>query len=217
MASVLLNINMELKRKSDLHLSRKAWHMISVFLMFATYSLTSDTVSGAILLISVLVFVPMDLFRHRFPKLNEILVQIFNPIMRQYELNKLTGATYLLLGVGLIVVFFSRPVISLALLFLAFADPIASFVGIRYGKDKIFGHKSIQGFLAAYIVCAVTSFAYLSFYEISMGRLFVVSLIAGMIGALSELIPVGKLDDNFTLPVFSAIGLQILFYFFGIF
>lgn len=217
MASVLLNRGMELKRKSDLHLSRKAWHMISVFLMFATYTMTSDAVSGFILLFSILVFVPMDLFRHRFPKMNDALVQIFNPIMRQYELNKLAGTTYLLLGVGVIVIFFSRPVVSLALLFLAFADPIASFVGIRYGKDKIFGHKSIQGFFAAYVVCTLATLIYLSFFEFSVGRWIVVSLISGIIGATSELIPVGKLDDNFTLPVFSAIGLQILFYFFGIF
>jgi dolichol kinase len=42
-------------------------------------------------------------------------------------------------------------------------------------------------------------------------------LLAGLVGAFAELIPIGKLDDNLTLPLMSAVGLSILFYFFGFF
>jgi dolichol kinase len=117
----------------------------------------------------------------------------------------------------LIDIIFPRPVVSLTLLFLAFADPIASLVGIKYGKDKIFGQKSIQGFIAAFFVCVGITFFYFLFFSSMTGRLIVVSLLAGLVGACSELIPIGKLDDNLTLPVLSAVGLSILFYFFGIF
>jgi dolichol kinase len=50
-----------------------------------------------------------------------------------------------------------------------------------------------------------------------LDRVIVVSLLAGLIGALAELVPIAKLDDNFTLPVMSSLGLYILFYLFGLF
>src|SRR5690606_38510278 len=99
-----------------------------------------------------LLFVPLDFLRQSSPVLNDWLIHAFKPIMRQSEVNKLAGTTYLLTGVLFVVVFFPRPVVSLTLLYLAFADPIASLVGIRYGRDKLFGHKSLQGFIAAYSV-----------------------------------------------------------------
>ncbi len=64
-------------------------------------------------------------------------------------------ALLLLFTAGVIVAFiFPHDVTILTLLFLAFADPLASYFGIKYGKDKIFGHKSVQGSLAAFIICA---------------------------------------------------------------
>jgi len=219
MAEYLLDTleNLELKKRSDLHLARKIWHMTMVFLMFVTYALTPPLVSSIILVIGILLFVPIDFIRHRSPALNDWMVHAFKPIMRNHEIHKIAGTTYLLSGVAVVLALFPRPVVSLTLLFLAFADPIASFIGIKYGKDKIFGHKSIQGFMAAFIVCVLCTMIYLSFHNMMIDRVIVVSLLAGLIGALAELIPIGNLDDNFTLPVLSGVGLYILFSLFGLF
>lgn len=209
--------NLELKKRSDIHWARKIWHMVGVFSMFLAYVLLPEIVSYTILAAAVALFLPIDFLRQRYPALNDWMVHAFKPIMRTHEIHKIAGTTYLLSGVTLIVALFPRPIVALTLLFLAFADPIASFIGIKYGKDKIFGHKSIQGFMAAFVVCAVATAIYLTYYNIMFDRVIVVSLLAGLIGALAELVPIGKLDDNFTLPVLSAIGLYILFYLFGLF
>ncbi len=37
------------------------------------------------------------------------------------------------------------------------------------------------------------------------------SLLAGVAGSLSELVPIGKLDDNLTFPVLSSVLIWILF------
>ena len=42
-----------------------------------------------------------------------------------------------------------------------------------------------------------------------------VALLAGLIGAFSELVPIGKLDDNFVFPVLSATLLTGLLKLFG--
>lgn len=206
----------ELKKRSDLHLARKIWHMTGVNSIYLAYTYLPESWAYVLLFLGWTLFVPLDFLRQQKSEINDWVLHAFRPIMRQSEAKGLAGTTYLLSGVALLILFFPRPIVSMALLFLAFADPIASFVGIKFGKDKIFGHKSIQGFLAAFTTCTFISIIFLNLSGLDQARLWVVSLLAGFIGALAELIPIGKLDDNLTLPLLSAIGLSILFYFFGI-
>lgn len=212
-----LTQTVDLKKRSDIHYARKIWHMSGVFGMFLAYVYLPPAISISILVTAWALFVPFDFLRHRYPALNDWALHAFKPIMRQSEARNLAGTTYLLTGVLVVDILFPRPVVALTLLFLAFADPIASYFGILYGKDKIFGHKSIQGFMAAFFVCMGLTVAYLLTHNYLTDRLIVVSLLAGLVGAFAELIPVAKLDDNLTLPIMSAIGLSVLFYFFGFF
>lgn len=207
----------DLKKRSDIHYARKIWHMSGVFAMFLAYVYLPPMVSMTALIVAWCMFVPLDLARQKNEALNDWVVTAFKPIMRQSEVRKLAGTTFLISGVLIVDVLFPRPIVALTLLFLAFADPIASYFGILYGKDKIFGHKSIQGFMAAFFVCAGLTFLFLHYHNYLSDRLIVVSLFAGLVGAFAELIPIGKLDDNLTLPVISAVGLTVLFYFFGFF
>ena len=75
--------------------------------------------------------------------------------------------------------------------------------------------KSVQGSLAAFIACFVLSLLYFSVINLMRERMFIVCLLGGLIGAFSELLPVGKLDYNFVFPVVSATLLTGLFYLFG--
>ncbi len=206
-----------LKQRSDLHMARKVWHIITVFLMFLTYRLAPEMVSKTILLLSFCIFVPLDILRLRSNSLNDLILHFFRPVARMNEVQKLAGTTYLLTGVTVVTFLLPRPIVLLTLLFLAFADPIASYVGIRYGKDKIFGQKTMQGFAAAFLVCFLCSFIFLYSSTIPHDRLIVFSVLAGLLGGLAELIPIGQLDDNLTLPILSGFGLYVLFYFFGFF
>ena len=204
-----------LKKRSDLHLARKVWHIGGVSLIAGIYAILPHDASVGLLSLAWLMFVPVDFARLKYPHLNKYIVTVFRPIMRQSELDRLAGTSFLLTGLLLVTVIFPPPIVLLTMFFLAFADPIASYFGIRYGKDKILGEKSLQGFLAAFIVCALLTFTFLNSYELLSGRVVFVSLIGGLIGALAELIPIGKLDDNLTLPVLSATSLWGLFSIFG--
>lgn len=215
LAKELLLKVMELKQRTEIHWARKIWHMLGVSTLTLLYAFLPLSWSVGIFALLWLAFVPFDFIRQQNQKLNDFLVHMFRPIMRQSELHKLAGTTFLLTGVLVVSLFFRREIVILTLLFLAFADPIASYFGIRFGKDKIFGHKSLQGSMAAFFVCALIGFIYLYFYGLMFDRLIVISILCGLIGALAELVPVAKLDDNFTLPVLSAIALWILFNLFG--
>lgn len=206
----------EFKKRSDVHIARKVWHMTGVALLFVGWSLFPYWISMSLLIFGWFVFVPADVVRLYNPELNRVLTRWFRPIMRKNELDKPAGTTYLLTGVIFIGIIFPQEIVGLSLLFLAFADPIASYVGIRYGRDKIFGHKSVQGFMAAFFVCFAATFIFLYLKNVS-DYILTVSLIAALIGALAELVPVAKIDDNFTMPVISSIGLFFIFTFFNIF
>jgi dolichol kinase len=207
----------DLKRRSDIHWARKFWHMGGVSLIAAFYAHLPEHMSLVLLTIAWCLFVPADVLRLKYPALNDFLVFAFRPIMRQHELDRIAGTSYLLTGLLIVAAVFPPQIVLLTMMFLAFADPIASYFGIRYGKDKIFGEKSLQGTMAAFVVCALLTFYYLTSHWILMDRLIIVSLLGGLTGALAELIPVFKLDDNLTLPLISATALWALFNIFGAF
>ncbi len=211
------DLDVDLKRRSDLHLARKIWHMVGVSIMAAFYAYAPETWSLTILMVSFFLFVPLDFARQRSKTLNDLMILLFKPIMRQSEVNKLAGTTFLITGTMIVAYLFPRDVVLLTLLFLAFADPVASYFGIRFGKDKIFGEKSLQGSLAAFFVCTIVTYLFLNFNGLLLERILIVSLIGGLIGALAELIPIWKLDDNLTLPVLSASALWLVFSLFGAF
>jgi diacylglycerol kinase (CTP) len=207
----------DLKKRSDIHLARKIWHVVGVGIMTMAYAYLPHRYSIGLLLLTCAFAIPLDLLRQKYQGFNELIVHIFKPIMRDQEVHKTAGTTYLLSGVAVVALIFPRDIVLLTLLFLAFADPIASYFGIKYGKDKIFGHKSIQGSSAAFAVCTILAYMYLYRHGILLDRILVVSLLSGLIGALAEAVPVWKLDDNFSLPVLSATSLWVVFTLFGAF
>lgn len=205
----------DLKKKSDLHLGRKLWHATGVCLMVAIYHLAGPERSWMILGLLTAVALPFDFLRLSNSQLNRVAVRCFGPVMRQHEVEHVSGASYLFLGALFLLLYQDSHILTLTLLFLAFGDPVASFFGIRFGKDKIIGNKTLQGTMASLVVCTLIAFVYYYTHNIMTERLLIVAPLSGAIGAASELIPVGKLDDNFTFPIICSVLLWALFHLFG--
>lgn len=204
-----------LKRKTDLHVARKVWHCIGILVMAAIYNLAGHQGAWFILIAAIALVVPLDMLRQSRPALNGALVKVFAPVMRTHERNAISGWTYLLLGALFLMLFHDKHLITLTLLFQAFGDPLASYFGIRYGKDKIIGNKSLQGTMAAFVVCTIIAAIYFYANNLMLERFLIVAPLAGLIGALAELAPVGRLDDNLTFPIFSGTLLWVLFQVYG--
>ncbi len=200
-----------LKLRSDIHIERKIWHAIMVLLMTFIYVKVERRTALNILSLTLLCFVATDLLRLRVARLNQLFISIFHRVMRKHEAHSLAGTTYLLTGVFFSVFLFSKDIVTITLLFLALGDPVASYFGIRYGKDRITKNKSLQGTLAAFFCCTTIAFAYFSFYKLMLDRIVLVSLVSGLTGALSEMFPIGKLDDNLTFPIICSTGMWVIF------
>lgn len=204
-----------LKQKSDLHIGRKLWHCVGICLMAALYNSVTLRTSWMILLTATVVIVPLDVLRLSRPGLNRAAIRVFGPLMRKHESNAISGMTYLYFGCMFLLLLNQKHVVTLTLFFLAFGDPLASYFGLRFGKDRILGSKTLQGTMASFAVCTVVAAIYYYFNNLMTERLLIVAPLSGLIGALAELIPIGKLDDNFTFPIVGASLLWLLFTIYG--
>ncbi|MCB0365686.1 MAG: hypothetical protein H6624_18680 [Bdellovibrionaceae bacterium] len=205
----------QLKQRSDVHLARKIWHFTGVIFILVVYHNVSRAMALQLMTFSACLFIVLDILRGYFPVVNQVLMSVFHPIMREHERNALAGTTYLLSGTFIVMFLFPKTIVTLALLFLAMADPLAGYVGVLYGRDKIIGQKSLQGFVAAFVCCTLIAATYYLSHNMMTDRILIVSILSGLVGAFAELIPIFKLDDNFTFPIVSSTFLWGLFYLFG--
>lgn len=206
-----IRVTSPFRLRSDLHITRKLWHMATGLIGLALYyrsHLTIESMAAILLIVSACAFL-VEYTRLRNEKVNQLVMFVLKPVMRESEKNSVSGLPFYALGVSLSLFFFPERIAILSVLFLIFADPIASFCGILYGRDKILPNKSLQGTIAAFSVCYIVTLVYgLIHASPSMG-LLMFSIFAGMIGAVSELCS-QFVDDNLCIPVISGLGLFLL-------
>jgi dolichol kinase len=204
-----------IKAQVDLHIERKLTHIFGVLAMVLVHHLCPLYVTWIIMGVFGLPLIIFDILRQKNDKLKALTPKLFGSIMRRRELHGIAGTTYLITGSAIILLLFPHNIVSLSLFFLALADPLASFAGIKYGTVRILGKKTLEGFLMAFCVCTVTAIFFYYNKRLMVDHLVVVSILSGFIGAFSELLPVGTLDDNFTQPILNAVFLSGLFFLFG--
>ena len=201
----------QLKLRSDLHVARKLWHITSGLLGLFIYNLAGQgpkLTAYALFALAVASFL-FELSRMKFEMINFYVLKVLGPIMRESERNSFTGLPFYALGVVSSLLFFPEKMAILSVLFLIFADPIASTAGILYGKNQIVKGKSYEGFLASFLICTIITYMYFFNPSVSPIYLGLFSLIGGLMGAISELSST-FVDDNLSIPLISGAGLTFL-------
>ncbi len=214
----------ELRLRSDLHLGRKAWHMLMGFFMVGVYMAGLTRGQGVIILAFFLALsLGAETARLKIPALNDLVIRFWGPIMRACEVNRYSGTPYYIASALIAVGIFPKPIAALSIAFLAVGDPIASLFGILYGDRSIrFSNgKSLIGTLAGMLACSAVAFLFLQFMnttqfmELSLDHLVILAVIGGIAGGGAELLPM-EIDDNFAIPVVSGFILWLAFIFMGI-
>jgi diacylglycerol kinase (CTP) len=210
-----------LAMRNDLHLLRKTWHLgMGMFIIFI-YLFTGMSVGTAVLCLGSALGLDLiiETARLRIPAFNEQVLRYWGPVMRSCEVNKVSGTPYYLLASLLALSIFPKPVGVLSVLFLAVGDPIASLVGILYGKNsiRVAQGKSLIGTLAGVAACTLTTLVFLKAYPmpVSDSAWIALSLIGGVAGGTAELAPF-DMDDNFTIPMISGFVMWLAFIAFGV-
>ena len=201
-----------LHKRSDLHILRKLWHMStgSVGLFIFLHSNQSQTFWASVILVIALAGFTMDLVRNKVPAVNKLVIKFMGPLMRRSEKDGVSGLPFYALGVSLSLFFYSRDIAIVSTMFLVFSDPLSSFFGILYGKDKILPNKSLQGAVAGFFTCYLITLFYAMNTSALGTHLLLFAIISGLIGSASELVSAFNIDDNLTIPVISGLGMTLL-------
>jgi diacylglycerol kinase (CTP) len=201
-----------LHKRSDLHLLRKLWHIStgSLGLYFFMRSPESTQYWAFLVLGIAIAGFLIDLLRARSCKMNECVIKIMGPLMRRSEKEGISGLPFYALGVSLSLFFYQRDIATVSIMFLVFSDPLSSFFGVLYGKDKIVPNKSLQGAVAGFFTCYLITLFYAMNTTTLGTHILVFAIVAGVIGSASELVSAFNIDDNLTIPVLSGLGMTLL-------
>lgn len=198
--------------RNEVHLTRKIWHMGTGLCGLYLFFLHGQNVfkTANILMALGCLGLIFEILRLKYPALNRFALSVMKPVMRESEKSSISGFPFYATGVALSLYLFPERLAILSVIFLVFADPISSYFGINYGKDKLLPNKSLQGSLAGFATCYILCLVYGLIYSNADYSLLIFALFGGVIGALSELLSYFKIDDNFTIPVFSGFGLTLV-------
>jgi dolichol kinase len=129
--------------------------------------------------------------------------------LKEEEQTQPTGSTLLLLASLLIFLFSEKDIAITSLLSVAIGDPVASNIGSRFGKHFM-GKKTLEGSLACLFSCLVVG---LSISRLSLTMSPLVASYGAIYATLVEALPIDA-DDNFTMPLLSAIAMTVAQHYF---
>ena len=192
------------KEKTPSKLLRKLWHLAggSFFPVLALF------VSREVLLITVGaitgMFVLWEIIRFAFPAINHWTISHLGIMLKQEEQFQPTGTTLLLLASLVVFFLFEKDIAITSLLFVAVGDPIASLIGEKYGEHTVF-NKSLEGSLACLISCLAAGMLMTS---LSPSLAIPVVAYGAIWATMVEMLSI-TVDDNFTMPLFSASAMAL--------
>ena len=101
-------VSSPLRLRSDLHIVRKLWHMATGLIGLAIYTrakLTTDTMATTLLIFAACAFF-VEYLRIHNERMNQVIMLVMKPIMRESEKNSVSGMPFYALGVSLSLFFF---------------------------------------------------------------------------------------------------------------
>jgi dolichol kinase len=149
-----------------------------------------------------------EILRRRSTSANERLMRFFRPIAHANEWREVNSATWYataLLIMSVVVPFHAGEV---GVVVLAIADPMAGFVGRRFGKRRLASGRSFEGALAFAVTGALASFAWMTVLGTYDSSRFFLAAVAGIVGAIVELV-VSRVDDNLAIPLFTSLAVAL--------
>lgn len=134
-------------------------------------------------------------------------------ILRDDEMDKLSGGSYFSLGCTLAVSLFPPSIAMTSVIFLVIGDMAAALIGRSFGKSICRvgigpeGKKSFEGSAAMFLVCFVVGCTVFSEVHLREYAVFIAALAA----TLAELYTPFGINDNVSIPVMAGIALMFGF------
>jgi dolichol kinase len=152
-----------------------------------------------------------ELARRFSPRVNGLVMKLFNPVAHPHEVQRVNSATWYTTALLLLAATQSTMLCVTGVVVLGIGDPIAALVGRRFGRIKLLHGRSLEGTLAFALSATVATFAAFALFYSSMGLGLALGLAAAasIAGALAELFSL-RVDDNFSIPLSAAAGVVVM-------
>jgi len=199
-------------------IERKCFHVAGVLvpLWYQTMTEIFDFSERFCIWIAVLVTTVVwvsEIARLRYPAVQKaFMASPMGKIMREREVNQMTGTPYFVLGCTIVITLFDKQVAIASILYLIFGDMTAALVGVSFGGDAVVvklgreGKKSVEGSVGMFVVCFVLGLTLFN----SVYMVEYVALVSALVATLTELWSEDyffSLNDNMTIPAFTALAL----------
>ena len=173
---------------------------VLTFLELADERLVRWTASCAL---AVAVF--LETSRRWSRRWNDLLMKVLGPVAHPAERYRINSASNYILALFVLAWIGYVAVGAVAVVVLGFADPVASFVGRRWGRTPLMHGRTLEGSLAFVAAGFVAASATLTLLHPEIPRMEALAIagVGALVGALAELAS-GRVDDNLTIPVLTA-------------
>jgi len=184
---------------------RRLWHLagglffpiMAFFIPREALLITVGVITG--------IFVAWEVARFVSSRINRWSVSHLGMVLKREEQFQPTGTTLLLLASFLVFLLFDKYIAITALLFVAVGDPVAAIVGSRFGKHRL-SEKTVEGSMACLASCLIVGMLMTK----ASATLTLPTVTCGAICAtVTELLPIPA-DDNFTMPLSSAVVMALI-------
>ncbi|MBU1677856.1 MAG: dolichol kinase [Bacteroidetes bacterium] len=192
-------------------LMRKSIHLCSLSFPIIYYFVTRDFALTVLIPFTIFSLV-VDLARYLVPPFSKVFYAAFGFMLRPHEIDNkkknLSGATYVLIAVTVVIFFFPKLFVIPALAVLIIGDIFAALIGRKFGTHK-FLFKSLEGTTAFFVTGSLVIF----FSPKIDGGLteYLIGFAAVGIGAIAENISYGWADDNLTIPISICLAMMLLY------
>jgi len=212
----------EIRPISHNEIYRKLTHLFAIIIPVLYYLVVKNQLLAiAILLPFAIGSVVWDSARIESPKYRHHFLKLFGSHLRDSEVSRHTGGTYLLTSSVVVIAVFSKEIAYLAISYLVIGDTFAAYVGLSMGRRKfVRSKKSLEGFIGAFVSCSVWGLlSYFLFlkrvfsYDCAHPELAVILIILGaLVASVVESVDL-HINDNISIPILSALAMTVIYMF----
>ncbi len=182
-------------------LIRKMIHIGMSILPLSLFAFDRD-IATVLIATALTIAITVDLVRLRSERVRRLFERLFGESLRPHEKYELTGSTFMGISALVCVVLFPVPIAVAALLFLSIGDSAAALIGMRWGRTTLVPGKTLEGTLACLVSCSIIGI-------VVPGVPFSAGIAGALTATIVELLGIGILDDNFGIPILSALAMWI--------
>lgn len=178
---------------------RQLIHFLFGSLFIAMIALVGTALTLEILIACLLIGIIVSLILvkgHNIPIISPVVKEVEREHEKEWPGK---GAILFFLAAIIVILLFQNQIVVLgALSALIYGDSASTIFGIKFGKHKIVGKRTLEGTIAGMLAMLPFLFAIVS---------IPVAIATAIVSMLAELLPI---NDNFSIPIAAAIVLTIL-------